>query len=34
MILFDAFYRYDNGEIKVWDLRQMKLIWETSVGMI
>ncbi|XP_023319603.1 WD repeat-containing protein 92 [Eurytemora carolleeae] len=22
---------YDNGEIKVWDLRQMKLIWETSV---
>ena len=31
--LYLLFSRYDNGEIKVWDLRQMKLIWETSVGI-
>jgi hypothetical protein len=25
-------YRYDNGDVKVWDLRQMKECWETTVG--
>ncbi len=24
--------RYDNGDVKVWDLRQMKECWETTVG--
>jgi hypothetical protein len=25
-------YRYDNGDVKVWDLRHMKECWETTVG--
>jgi hypothetical protein len=29
---FCFWYRYDNGDVKVWDLRQMKECWETTVG--
>ena len=23
---------YDNGDVKMWDLRNMKLYWDTNVG--
>ena len=28
----NIFLRYDNGEIKVWDLRQLNQVWETHLG--
>ena len=24
--------RYDNGDVKMWDLRNMSLYWDTNVG--
>ena len=32
MVVPSYVLRYDNGDVKMWDLRNMSLYWDTNVG--